>query len=225
MRHPKTDAMELQLEALLRSAAAFEPEHDAPFDLVERAMQRATRNIAVVRIQRPVVTLLWGSAAGAAAASAAAAILISSPPATNEVPLRPLQASLGAVAPAYRVSAEQMPDLPSASPQPRRTLRVRRSTPRPCRVVEEPAPKVAWQTEEFDRTVERVVRPGLRFQIDDQGFPVEVEAGLLETLSVTETPAACGTSDATGTGESDHEMSEISGDCRAKEADLPSEED
>lgn len=219
MRHPKTDAMELQLEALLRSAAAFEPELDAPFDLVDRAMQRATRNIAVVRIRRPIVTLLWGSAAGAAAASAAAAILMTSPPPRSADPVQTVEAGIGAKSAGYRVTAK--PETEQVEP-PRRSVRVRSLTTAARFTPEPPALKAAWQTEEIERNVEQVVRPAVRVQLDEQGQAVDLQTGLLETLTVSEQQAACGPSEDEETGD---EFDDSSGESRAKEADLPSKED
>src|SRR5688500_10061832 len=109
MRHPKTDALELQMDALLRSAADFEPELEAPFDLVDRAMQRATRQAAVVRIQRPIVALLWGGAAGAAAASAAAAILMTSPTPAEVDSRQTRRSGFGGMSSGHRVTAKSEP--------------------------------------------------------------------------------------------------------------------
>ena len=221
MRHPKTDALELQMEALLRSAADFEPELEAPFDLVERAMRRATRQIAVVRVQRPIVALLWGSAAGAAAASAAAAFLITSPTAPDD-PLKPRVAGFGAAVPSFQVTADgEAPDAPQPS-EARRSFRVRTVPPRALLAEQAPAPKVTWQTEEVVQAVEHTVRPALRIQVDEQGQPVDLDTGYLETLTVSETPAACGAPEGEQTGD---DLNETTGGSRSKEADLPSKED
>lgn len=222
MRHPTTDALELQMDSLLRSAAGFEPEMEAPFDLVERAMQRATRRVASVRIQRPIVALLWGGAAGAAAASAAAAFLIASPPTQTE-PLEPRQASIGLPTPSYRAVAEIEPGEP-APKRSRRPYRVRYAPPRARPAEEAPAQPVSWQTEEIEQTVEQTVRPALRLRFNEEGQPVDLQAGLLETLTVSENPSACGSPDAETTAPG-NEIDETSGEGRAKEANLPSKED
>jgi hypothetical protein len=222
MRHPTTDAMELQMDALLRSAAGFEPEREAPFDLVERAMQRATRQVAVVRVQRPLVALLWGSAAGAAAASAAAAFLMSSPSATPNDPLQTRQAAFGALTPGYRVTTEVEPAEPTPA-GPRRALRVRPTAPRDHNEADRsPALAASWQTQDVERTLEQDVRPALRVQFDELGRPIDLQAGLLETLTVSET--ACGPSDADAAGTND-DTEDNPGASRSKEANLPSKEE
>ena len=194
-----------ETEQLLKEAADWEPEREAPDRLAQLALAAALSQDRDLRPRRPsagafFLALVFGGGAATAALSGTLLMVMSRPAETPLAPLRTPKASLAG----YQ---EELPPLSppevtapvvTAPPAPARTaarhVSPRRRRPKPRLAAAEPRPRrelprAVWTTEEVTQRKEGVLAPGVLVEPDPQNGVVHLLPAIVDIPVVS---SACG---------------------------------